>query len=187
MAGYQKKLTALAVLGLLWGGLLVWLVLTGEEPVRVPLTNVTGPSREVPRTRDLVEGLRVRIDLLRMWRKQQEMAFETPRNIFAFPASNESNEDKTTELSDLAVRQQAVAAELAQFHYLGFVRTGEGWRKRQKLAVLTKNDDLHIVQKGEIVDNHVLVRKITRDGVTLQDRESRVEYTVMLSEEPLAQ
>ena len=91
------------------------------------------------------------------------------------------------EVSDLAVRQQAVTAELAQFRYLGFVRTGEEWQKKQDLAVLTKNDDLHVVKKGETVENHVVVKMITQESVTLQDRDSRVEYTVLLSEEPAIQ
>jgi hypothetical protein len=183
----DKKAIALAVLGLVWGGLLLWLFLTGEEPVRVPLANVTGPVRELPRTGAIAEGLHVRLDLLTAWREQQEMVFETPRNIFTHGASGPSSEGDTSELSRLAVRQHAAATELAQFHYLGFVKTGERGGKKQKLAVLTKNDDLHIVTKGQTVEDHVVVKNITRDGVTLQDRVSRVEYTVMLSEEPLAQ
>lgn len=183
----DKKAIALAVLGLVWGGLLLGLFLTWEEPVRVPLTNVTGSARELPRTRDTAEGLHVRLDLLTAWREQEGMVFETPRNIFALGGSGLPSEVGTSEVPGLAVRQQAAATELAQFHYLGFVRTGEGWGKKQKLAVLTKNDDLHIVTKGQTVEDHVFVKNITHDGVTLQDRDSRVEYTVMLSEEPLAQ
>ena len=82
------------------------------------------------------------------------------------------------------IRQQAVTAELAQFRYLGFVRTGEEWQKKQDIAVLTKNDDLHVVKKGETIENHVVVKMITQESVTLHDRDSRVEYTVLLSEEP---
>jgi hypothetical protein len=80
-------------------------------------------------------------------------------------------------------QQQSVLAELAQFHYLGFVRTGEDWEKKRDLAVLTKNDDLHVVRKGETVENHVVVKTITQESVTLQDRDSQVEHTVLLSEE----
>jgi predicted RNase H-like nuclease (RuvC/YqgF family) len=87
---------------------------------------------------------------------------------------------------EAALLQQAVAADLAQFHYLGFVRTGEEWQKKQEMAVLTKNDDLHVVKAGETIDKHVVVKAITRESVTLVDRESRLEYTVLLSEEPEA-
>src|SRR4029079_17665965 len=81
------------------------------------------------------------------------------------------------------LRQQEALAGLTQFHYLGFVRMEDGWRKKGQLAVLTKNDDLHIVRTGETVEDHVMVKKITEESVTLQDRQSRVEYTVLLSEE----
>ena len=59
----------------------------------------------------------------------------------------------------------------------------DGWKKKGELAVLTKNDDLHVVRKGETVEDHVLVKTITEESVTLQDRRTRVEYTVLLSEE----
>jgi len=72
---------------------------------------------------------------------------------------------------------------LAQFHYLGFVRMEEGWRKKGEMAVLTKNDDLHVVRTGETVEDRIVVKAITQESVTLQDRQSRVEHTVLLSEE----
>jgi hypothetical protein len=116
------------------------------------------------------------------------MPFATPRNIFAMPSSiTNVSQSLPADVSDLAVRQQAVTAELAQFRYLGFVRTGDEWQKKQDMAVLTKNDDLHVVKKGETVENHVVVKMITQESVTLQDRDSKVEYTVLLSEEPVTQ
>jgi len=44
MTTNQKKITALVALGLLWVGILAWEWLAVEEPVRVPLTNVSGPA-----------------------------------------------------------------------------------------------------------------------------------------------
>lgn len=187
MNGRQRKVAALAVLGLTWAGLLAWQFLTWEEPTRVPLTNVSGPKAGALQTRGASGTLHVQLELLAAARSQREMVFATPRNIFALPVVAGTGEGGPAELSDLALRQQAAAAELAQFHYLGFVRMGEPWQKKQDLAVLTKNDDLHLVKKGETVENHVLVKAITQEAVTLQDRDSRVEYTVMLSEEPVTQ
>jgi hypothetical protein len=40
------------------------------------------------------------------------------------------------------------------------------------------------VRKGETVEAHVVVKKITQESVTLLDKDSRLEYTVLLSEEP---
>ena len=178
----RKKVLALAALGALWAGLFLFQWFSLEEPVRVPLTNVSGTGASPARTG--TDNLHVQLDLLAAARTQREMVFATPRNIFALPSVNAINASRPTEMPEAALRQQAVAADLAQFHYLGFVRTGEEWQKKQEMAVLTKNDDLHVVKAGETIDKHVVVKAITQESVTLFDRESRLEYTVLLSEEP---
>ena len=188
----QKKVVALATLGLLWGGILAWEWLTMEEPVRVPLTNVSGPASTPRARRGTVDGLHVQLDLLVAARTQREMAFTTPRNIFASPRPDDvravrASQSELDPGSEQALRQQAALAGLAQFHYLGFVRMEEDRRrnggKNGEVAVLTKNDDLHVVRTGETVEDHVVVKTITQESVTLRDRQSRVEYTVLLSEE----
>jgi hypothetical protein len=188
MTTNQKKVVALAALGLLWGGIIAWEWLAVEEPVRVPLANVSGPASTARATRGTVDGLHVQLDLLAAARTQREMTFTLPRNIFAPPRPDDSgvaraNQPEFDPEAEQALRQQEVLAGLAQFHYLGFVRMEEGWRKKGELAVLTKNDDLHVVRTGETVEDHVVVKAITQESVTLQDRQSRVEHTVLLSEE----
>ena len=188
MTTNQKKIAALVALGLLWGGIIAWEWLAVEEPVRVPLANVSGPASTPRATRGTVDGLHVQLDLLAAARTQREMTFTLPRNIFAPPRPDDSgvaraNQPEFDPGAEQALRQQEVLAGLAQFHYLGFVRMEEGWRKKGELAVLTKNDDLHVVRTGETVEDHVVVKAITQESVTLQDRQSRVEHTVLLSEE----
>ena len=184
----QKKGLVLATIGLLWGGILAWEWLAVEEPVRVPLTNVSGLASTARARRGTIDGLHVQLDLLAAARTQREMTFTPPRNIFAPPRPDDSgatraNQSEFDPGSEQALRQQEVLAGLAQFHYLGFVRMEGGWRKKGELAVLTKNDDLHVVRTGETVEDHVVVKAITQESVTLQDRQSRVEHTVLLSEE----
>jgi hypothetical protein len=184
----QKKVAALVALGLLWGGILAWEWLTLAEPVRVPLTNVSGPASTPRATRGTLDALHVQLDLLAAARTQREMTFTTPRNIFALPRPDEpgvarANQPELVPGSEQVPGQAAALAGLAQFHYLGFVRMEEGWRKKGELAVLTKNDDLHVVRTGETVEDHVVVKAITQESVTLRDRQSRVEHTVLLSEE----
>lgn len=188
MTTNQKKVVVLAALGLLWGGIIVWEWLAVEESVRVPLTNVSGTASKPKARHGTVEGLHVQLDLLAAARTQREMIFTLPRNIFATPRSDDSgvaraNQSGLDPGSERARRQQKVLAGLTQFHYLGFVRMEEGWRKKGELALLTKNDDLHVVRAGETVEDHVVVKAITRESVTLQDRQSRVEHMVLLSEE----
>jgi hypothetical protein len=173
MNARRKKLIALVVLGGLWAGLILWECLSWEQPVRVPLANVSGSGGAIRQAHRGTDGLHVNLDLLAAARTQREMVFATPRNIFALPSVSVANQPA-----------QSIAAELSQFHYVGFVRTGEQWEKKQDMAVLTKKDDLHIVRKGETVEAHVVVKKITQESVTLLDKDSRLEYTVLLSEEP---
>lgn len=184
----QKKIAALAGLGLLWGGILASGWLSFEEPVRVPLTNVSGSGSTSRGTSGAVDDLRVQLDLLASARTQRDMTFTPPRNIFAPPHPDDSvvtraNRPEVEPGSGQALLQDAVLAGLSQFHYLGFVRMEDGWRKNGEMAVLTKNDDLHVVRTGEIVEDQVMVKTITEESVTLRDRRSRVEYTVLLSEE----
>lgn len=189
MTTNQKKAVALATLGLLWGGILAWEWLAVEEPVRMPLTNVSGPA-STPRTlRGTVNGMHVQLDLLAAVRTQREMTFTTPRNIFALPHPDDPGAVRANQsvldpgLEQDALRQEAVLAGLAEFHYLGFVRMEQDRRKDGDMAVLTKNDDLHVVGIGETVEDRVVVKAITQESVTLQDRQSRAEHTVLLSEE----
>ena len=188
MTTNQKKVAALVALGLVWGGILAWEWLAMEEPVRVPLTNVSGPASTPRVTRGAVDGMHVQLDLLAATRTQREMTFTPPRNIFAPPRADDTglareNQSESDPGSAQALHQQTALAGLAEFHYLGFVRMEDGWRKKGEMAVLTKNDDLHVVRAGETVEAHVVVKVITQESVTLQDRQSRVEHTVLLSEE----
>ena len=188
MTTNHKKISALVAVGLLWGGILAWEWLTVEAPVRVPLINVSGPVSTPRATRGTVEGLHVQLDLLAAARTQREMTFTPPRNIFAPPRADDrglahANQSAPDPGLEQARHQQAALDGLAQFHYLGFVRMEEGWRKKGELAVLTKNDDVHVVRTGEMLEDHVVVKAITQESVTLQDRQARVEHTVLLSEE----
>jgi hypothetical protein len=188
MTTNQKKVLALATLGLLWGGILTWEWLTVEEPVRMPLSNVSGPASTLRARHGTANGLHVQLDLLAAARTQREMTFTTPRNIFASSRPDDSGAPRANQSvldppSEKELRQQTVLAGLAEFHYLGFVRMEEGRRKNGELAVLTKNDDIHVVRTGETVEDHIVVKVITQESVTLQDRQSRLEHTVLLSEE----
>ena len=182
MDNRRKKIFILAASGSLWAALALWQWMTVEEPIRIPLANVSGPAASPAHTGG--DNLHVQLDLLAAARTQREMVFATPRNIFALPSAVTINASAPSELPDAALQQQAVATDMSQFHYLGFVRTGDEWQKKQEMAVLTKNDDLHVVKAGETIDKHVVVKTITQESVTLVDRDSHLEYTVLLSEEP---
>jgi hypothetical protein len=86
-----------------------------------------------------------------------------------------------------ALLQQAIATELAQYRYLGFLRVGESRKKNKDVAVLSKNDEVVVVKVGDHVDDHLVLKAITPESVTIRDTGSLIDQTVPLSEEPPAQ
>ena len=191
----KNQILLLLVIGSIWAGLLGWRLMYADDQVRVPLANVSGPATGVavphgtPR-----DGLRVNLELLTASRTERETTFTAPRNIFAPPrtdqggagdGSPQDGSDRTS--AEDALRQQAASAELGQFRYLGYLQVGNTPRQRKPMALLMKNEDLHMVRAGETIEDHVLVKTITPDGITLQETESRVEQTVPLAQEPVTQ
>ena len=187
----RKQLLVLLVLGGVWAGLLMWRLVSTEEPARVPLVHVTGQSAH----QTVAQGktgasLRVDLDLLAASRTQREATFTTPKNIFSLvrpegPQPVSSEPPLPVDMPPTAeeqLSQQATAAELAQFRYLGYFYLGSLRQEGREIALLVKNEDLHIVRAGEIIEQRVLVKAITPSGVTLQETHSRVEQTVPLAE-----
>ncbi|HET6676072.1 MAG TPA: hypothetical protein VFG71_12065 [Nitrospiraceae bacterium] len=191
----RKRLVLLVGLGLVWVCLLGWQLLYSEEPARMPLKNTTGGVVTGPRSPAATAGgLHVNLDLLTAASGQREASFATPRNIFA-SLSGKGSMDKAV-AQDVAPEQRlptpaeerrlAAAAELNQFRYLGFFRFGGVKSSRQKdLAVLVRDDELHVVHAGDTIEKEVIVRSVRSDRVTLQHLGSRLVQEVQVTQEPL--
>ncbi len=188
-----KKKTALAVLlGLTWVGIVLWQWDAFQEPVRVPLTNVSGTS-PAHQVKDKSAGLRVNLELLASARTQREATFTAPRNIFAVPRADGTlpvgnaaiPTSAEVQPSEQALAQQQAASDVAQYHYLGFLRMGE-YRKKD-IAVLSKNEEVVVVKVGERVEDHLVLKAITPDNVTIRDTGTRTDQTLPLLEDPPAQ
>jgi hypothetical protein len=114
--------------------------------------------------------------LLAANRQRTEKGFGSPKNIFAAvfpgqvpgPGGVEVVQPTPEELALQAGRQ-----ELAQFRYLGYLS-----RAGRSEAFLAKGNALHIVQSGERIEQRILVKTITRLGVTLQDTTTNTEQLV---------
>ena len=192
----RKQLSLLLALGGVWVCLLAWQLLHSEEPVRVPLKNTTGPAAASRSAAAATGEPRVNLDLLAAAGGQRETSFATPRNIFA-SLNGKGSSTGTITAQDLAAEQRlptpaeerklAAAAELNQFRYLGFLRFGDQKGSRRKdLAVLVREDELHMVHAGETIEKQVLVKSITSDGVTLQHLGSRMVQVLPAAQEPLS-
>lgn len=191
----KNQVLLLLVIGSIWAGVLAWQFTQSDEPIHVPLAHVSGQATNTAAPRGTPhQGLRVNLELLAASRTERETTFSAPRNIFAPPETSQSG---TTDLApqesadnigpEESLRQQAASAELGQFRYLGYLQVGDTPKKRRPMALLMKNEDLHMVRAGETIEEHVLVKTITADGITLQETDSRVEYTVPLAQEPVTQ
>ncbi len=189
----RRKIGLAAVLFLAWVGLAVWQWGAWKEPVRVPLVNVAGPGSAARPPKTDGSGLRVHLELLESARIERETTFTAPRNIFAlpssdgtFPAANEAGshvaqQDASPEHVAL---EQALSAELAQYKYLGFVRLDAGQRKNKDIAVLSKNEEVVVGKVGDRVEEHLVLKAITPESVTIRDTGASIDQHVPLSEEP---
>lgn len=182
----QKAMVAGALI-LAWVGLAVsqWDLL--QEPARVPLTNITGPATE-GRHSERSGGLHVNLSLLKATAMQRDVTDMMPRNIFTMAAVEETLPVNSVAIPEQAsptetLTEQGVVQESGQFKYLGFLRIGEKPLRSKSVAVLRKDDEVLVLKAGDHIDDHLVLKKITPDSVTVRDSGTQAEQTVGLSEE----
>ncbi|MDH5347943.1 MAG: hypothetical protein OEW13_08545 [Nitrospira sp.] len=190
----DKMILAISLI-LLWVGLAAWQWRFMEEPSRLPLTNITGSASSSQQAEGTGSSRRVNLGLLASAGIQREASFIAPRNIFAVPRPDGSLllsqgpalENHQESLPNESVAEQPEAAESAEYRYLGFLRIGESRQKTNAIAVLRKDDEVMVLKVGDHVDNHWILRAITAESVTMRDTDTRMDKTVLLSEETAEQ
>ena len=185
----KKKTILASSLIVLWAGLSVWQWRLLQEPVRVPLMNVTGhPSvgRQMETGR---AGLHVNLGLLASTSLQRQATFTVSRNIFSVPhpdgtfsAGNAPTSVNQPSASE-TLSQQEKALKLEQYQYLGFLRIGENRQKNKDIAVLRKDDEVLVLKVGDRVDDHLILKAIDSESVTIRNSTTHTDQTVSLSEE----
>ncbi len=186
----KKKTILAASLIFLWTGLAVWQWRLLQEPVRVPLTNVTGHTSVERHAAAEKTGLHVNLDLLASTGLQRQTTFTVSRNIFAVPrpdgafaAGNASASVNQPSASAETLMQQKNALELEQYRYLGFLRVGKRYRNNKDIAVLRKDDEVLVLKVGDRVDDRLILKAINSESVTIRDTGTHMDQTVPLSEE----
>jgi hypothetical protein len=189
MTDWKKKMLA-GLLVVMWAGLAYWQWGTFEEPVHVPLTNVTGQAPSGQRPTANRSGSRVKMDLLASAGAQRQATFTAPRNIFAVPSSDgvlpgESERVSESQASHHSSAQtpseQLTEAQVAPYRYLGFLRIGD--RREKDMAVLGKDDEVMVLKVGDHVEGHLVLKAITLDSVTIRDTNTRLDQKVLLTED----
>jgi hypothetical protein len=194
MNANKKKILA-ASLALLWGGLAVWQWRILDEPVRVPLTNVTGSA--VPNRSAESRGTVLRVNLARLasMSTQREATVTVPRNIFALPnpdgtlpfRNDSAHGSQQGSVPAERVAEQGEVMESGPYRYLGYLRVGKGRQENKALAVLSKDDEVLVLKVGDRVDSQLVLKAITSESVTMRDLGTRADQTVYLSEEAPSQ
>lgn len=190
MDAKTKPILAAALI-FLWIGLAAWQWRSQEDSVRVPLTNITGHPSARRHEETKRPGLRVNLDLLASMGPQRWVNFTVPRNIFsvsppdgAFAVGNvPASRDQSVSATAETLRQQADALKFEQYRYLGFLRVGENRRKASDIAVLRRDDEVLVLKIGDHVDDHLILKAINSESVTIRNTETHTDQTVQLSEE----
>jgi hypothetical protein len=188
----KKKTILAASLIFLWAGLAVWQWQFLQEPVRVPLTNVTGHSSVGRHAETGGTGLRVNLDLLASTGLQRQATFPAPRNIFSMPhpegtfsaVKDPASVNQPGSASAETSTQPEDVSESDQYRYLGFLRVGEARRKNSDIALLRRDDEVLALKVGDRVDDHLILKAINSESVTLRDTGTHIDQTVPLSEDP---
>lgn len=181
----DKKKKLLAVLLLIWAVLIIYRVITHEEPRRVPLKYVKGQSVSSTQV-----GLKrnpeyvVRVDLLE---ERPPVTLGNPKNIFAPvraflppppPPPRPPEPPPPPPLptpEELAIEQ--ARRDLGQFRYLGYLNKGLGGAH----AFLARGEDLFIVGKGQSVSGSIVIKDLNSSYVTLQETTTQIEMRLTIS------
>ncbi|MGZ8383828.1 MAG: hypothetical protein ACXWWE_07460 [Nitrospira sp.] len=210
----KNQILLLASLVTLWVGLLIWQFGHTTEQERVPLTHVSGPKvGGRPSATPVSGGLQVHLDQLAAIKGQRQATFSTPRNIFASllpPAepvpvpqtaprrgrsraavksapppdteAPEVEEEKGPTAED--IERLRIATELNLFRYVGFMAVGDGPQKKKTMAVVVKDEEMHLLQVGDTIAGEVLVKAMSPTEITLQHLASKITQVIPATEEP---
>lgn len=180
----DRKKQVLAVLIVLWAGVVVYQMATRDVPQQVPLKQVPGEVIQGTRALERHGGLMIRMDLIK---NRARTFLGNPRNIFApvqkglsYPVEDTLRQqvpvtEPLPSLEQLALER--AKRNLSQFRYLGFFsKGGEG-----NQAFLARGSKLFIVRRGDSVNDSIRIVGLTTDYVILREENTRVEMTLTLS------
>lgn len=112
----------------------------------------------------------------------EEPVVEAPQNEEEEPTVEEPKGPTPEEIERLRI-----ATELNQFRYVGFMAVGGGSQKKKNMAVVVKNDEMHVVQVGEVIAGEVLVKAVSMSEITLQDVASKITQVIPVTDVPGAE
>lgn len=210
----KNQILLLSSLVALWIGLLIWQFGYSTEPERVPLTHVSGPQASGRAAVTPASGsLQVHLERLAAIKGQRQATFSTPRNIFASllpppepvsvpePAPRRGRSRGTTKSapppqvveppieeekgpSAEDIERLRITTELNLYRYVGFMTVGDGPQKKKTMAVVVKDEEMHLLQVGDTIAGEVLIKAMSPTEITLQHLASKITQAIPVTDEP---
>ena len=210
----KNQILLLSSLAALWVGLLIWQFGYSSEPERVPLTHVSGPKASARTAVTPASGnLQVHLDRLAAIKGQRQATFSAPRNIFASllpppepvsvpapaprrgrsrgaakatppPESEESAVEEEKGPSAEDIERLRITTELNLYRYVGFMAVSDGPQKKKTMAVVVKDEEMHLLQVGDTIAGEVLVKAMSPAEITLQHLASKITQLIPVTDNP---
>jgi hypothetical protein len=152
-------------------------------------------------------SLQVHLDRLAAIKGQRQATFSAPRNIFASllpppepvsvpasaprrgrsrgavkstppPESEEPAVEEEKGPSAEDIERLRIVTELNLYRYVGFMAVGDGPQKKKTMAVVVKDEEMHLLQVGDTIAGEVLVKAMSPAEITLQHLASKVTQLI---------
>ena len=100
------------------------------------------------------------------------------------PPAEEEPEEKGPTPED--IERLRIATELNLYRYVGFMTVGNGPQKKKSMAVVVKDEEMHLLQMGDTIAGQVLVKAVSPCEITLQHLASKITQVIPATDEPAA-
>ena len=100
------------------------------------------------------------------------------------PPAEEEPEEKGPTPED--IERLRIATELNLYRYVGFMTVGNGPQKKKSMAVVVKDEEMHLLQMGDTIAGQVLVKAVSPSEITLQHLASKITQVIPATDEPAA-
>ncbi|HVG01294.1 MAG TPA: hypothetical protein VM842_00305 [Nitrospira sp.] len=84
------------------------------------------------------------------------------------------------------IERLKIATELNLYRYVGFMTVGSGTQKKKSMAVVIKDEEMHLLQLGDTIAGQVLVKAVSPSEITLQHVASKITQVIPATDEPAA-
>ena len=82
------------------------------------------------------------------------------------------------------IERLKIATELNLYRYVGFMTVGSGAQKKKSMAVVLKDEEMHLLQLGDTIAGKVVVKAVSPSEITLEHVASKISQVIPATDEP---